>query len=190
MACRGAASGEGLGNAFLSHITAVDGILHVCRGFEVLVVACFGFQAPAVCARNAMMQQRTALQACLQHVIHADKQRECGLQDPDVVHTEDRVDPVEDLEIIHHELRLKDIERMEVSRCEPASCAVSTGRALPGWTRTQVMHGCPCKCDVVLNSLHADNCRRTWKASAKSGGGRRTRTRRSRSRSRRRFWLY
>ena len=32
---RGAASGEGLGNAFLSHIQAVDGIFHVCRGFEV-----------------------------------------------------------------------------------------------------------------------------------------------------------
>lgn len=64
---KGAASGEGLGNAFLSHITAVDGIFHVCRGFE----------------------------------------------DADVVHTEDRVDPVEDLEIIHHELRLKDIERMQ-----------------------------------------------------------------------------
>ena len=33
-ACRGAAEGEGLGNAFLSHIAAVDGIFHVCRGFE------------------------------------------------------------------------------------------------------------------------------------------------------------
>lgn len=33
-------------------------------------------------------------------------------QDADVVHTEDRVDPVADMEIIHHELRLKDIERM------------------------------------------------------------------------------
>ena len=32
--CRGAAEGEGLGNAFLSHIQAVDGIFHVCRGFE------------------------------------------------------------------------------------------------------------------------------------------------------------
>ncbi len=30
-----------------------------------------------------------------------------------MVHTEDRVDPVEDLEIIHHELRLKDIERVQ-----------------------------------------------------------------------------
>ena len=52
---RGAAEGEGLGNAFLSNIAAVDGIFHVCRAFE----------------------------------------------DPDVVHVEDRVDPVADLEIIH-----------------------------------------------------------------------------------------
>jgi obg-like ATPase 1 len=32
--CRGAAQGEGLGNAFLSNITAVDGIFHVLRTFE------------------------------------------------------------------------------------------------------------------------------------------------------------
>ena len=31
---RGASEGQGLGNAFLSHIKAVDGIYHVCRGFE------------------------------------------------------------------------------------------------------------------------------------------------------------
>lgn len=31
---RGAASGEGLGNAFLSHIASVDGIFHVCRAFD------------------------------------------------------------------------------------------------------------------------------------------------------------
>ena len=55
MPCRGAAAGEGLGNSFLSHIAAVDGIFHVCRAFE----------------------------------------------DVDVVHVEDRVDPVADLEIIH-----------------------------------------------------------------------------------------
>lgn len=55
MTCRGAAEGEGLGNAFLSHISEVDGIFHVCRGFE----------------------------------------------DADVVHVEDRVDPVADLDIIH-----------------------------------------------------------------------------------------
>lgn len=46
---KGAAQGEGLGNAFLSHIMAVDGIFHVCRAFD----------------------------------------------DADVVHVEDRVDPVE-----------------------------------------------------------------------------------------------
>lgn len=63
---KGAAQGEGLGNAFLSNISAVDGIFHVCRAFE----------------------------------------------DVDVVHVEDRVDPVEDLEIIHAELRAKDVERV------------------------------------------------------------------------------
>lgn len=63
---RGASTGEGLGNNFLSHIAAVDGIYHVCRTFE----------------------------------------------DPDVIHVEDRVDPIADLEIIHNELRLKDMERM------------------------------------------------------------------------------
>ena len=31
---KGAAEGAGLGNAFLSHIGAVDGIYHVCRAFE------------------------------------------------------------------------------------------------------------------------------------------------------------
>ncbi|KAG5458284.1 MAG: LOW QUALITY PROTEIN: P-loop containing nucleoside triphosphate hydrolase protein [Olpidium bornovanus] len=31
---KGAAEGEGLGNAFLSHIKAVDGIFHVCRAFD------------------------------------------------------------------------------------------------------------------------------------------------------------
>jgi obg-like ATPase 1 len=28
---KGASKGEGLGNAFLSHISSVDGIFHVCR---------------------------------------------------------------------------------------------------------------------------------------------------------------
>ena len=40
-----------------------------------------------------------------------------------MVHTEDRVDPVEDLEIIHHELRLKDIERMQVSYHLASCCS-------------------------------------------------------------------
>lgn len=63
---RGAAEGLGLGNAFLSHISSVDGIFHVTRAFD----------------------------------------------DPDVIHVEDRIDPVADLEIIHSELRAKDKERL------------------------------------------------------------------------------
>merc|ERR1712025_337702 len=31
---KGASKGEGLGNAFLSHIRGVDGIIHVMRAFE------------------------------------------------------------------------------------------------------------------------------------------------------------
>lgn len=31
---KGASEGAGLGNAFLSHISAVDAIFHVCRVFE------------------------------------------------------------------------------------------------------------------------------------------------------------
>jgi len=31
---RGASQGEGLGNAFLSHIQAVDGLFHVVRAFD------------------------------------------------------------------------------------------------------------------------------------------------------------
>lgn len=63
---KGASTGEGLGNAFLSHIKAVDGIIHVMRAFD----------------------------------------------DPDVIHVEDRIDPIEDIEIISTELRIKDLEFM------------------------------------------------------------------------------
>jgi len=63
----GAHKGEGLGNAFLSHISAVDGIIHVMRAFE----------------------------------------------DDDVIHAEDKVDPVRDINTICSELRLKDISVLE-----------------------------------------------------------------------------
>jgi len=68
---RGASKGEGLGNAFLSHIQGVDGIIHVMRAFE----------------------------------------------DDDIIHAEDKVDPVRDIETICNELRIKDISFME-SRVE------------------------------------------------------------------------
>lgn len=61
---RGASKGEGLGNAFLSHIKAVDGIVHVMRAFE----------------------------------------------DDDVIHAEDKVDPVRDIDTICSELRIKDLD--------------------------------------------------------------------------------
>uniref|UniRef100_A0A6U4L6P2 Obg-like ATPase 1 n=1 Tax=Hemiselmis andersenii TaxID=464988 RepID=A0A6U4L6P2_HEMAN len=61
---KGAAQGAGLGNAFLSHIRAIDGIIHVLRAFD----------------------------------------------DPDIIHVEDRVDPIGDIEIITSELREKDLE--------------------------------------------------------------------------------
>lgn len=32
---KGAAEGQGLGNAFLSHISACDAIFHLCRMFKV-----------------------------------------------------------------------------------------------------------------------------------------------------------
>lgn len=35
---RGAHAGEGLGNAFLSHIRAVDGIFHVLSMFLLLII--------------------------------------------------------------------------------------------------------------------------------------------------------
>lgn len=64
---KGAASGEGLGNQFLSHIREVDLILHVLRCFE----------------------------------------------DPNIIHTGDTIDPLEDYQIIISELMLKDLESVQ-----------------------------------------------------------------------------
>lgn len=64
---KGAASGEGLGNQFLSHIREVDLILHVLRCFE----------------------------------------------DPDILHSGETIDPMEDYHIIVAELILKDLDSIE-----------------------------------------------------------------------------
>ena len=69
---KGAADGAGLGNAFLSHIKATDGVIHCLRAFD----------------------------------------------DADVIHVEDRVDPVEDIEIITNELRVKDLEFMNNAKAK------------------------------------------------------------------------
>lgn len=63
---KGAASGEGLGNQFLSHIREVNLILHVLRCFE----------------------------------------------DPNILHSGETIDPLEDYEIILSELILKDLESL------------------------------------------------------------------------------
>lgn len=64
---KGAATGEGLGNQFLSHIREVDLILHVLRCFE----------------------------------------------DPNIIHSEQTIDPLSDYETIVAELMLKDLESIE-----------------------------------------------------------------------------
>lgn len=88
---KGASEGAGLGNAFLSNISAVDGIFHVCRAFD----------------------------------------------DADVVHVEDRINPIDDLEIIHGELRAKDIATV-TSRIEALEKLKNRGM-----TKVLLMPLCP-----------------------------------------------
>ncbi len=64
---KGAASGEGLGNKFLSHIREVDLILHILRCFE----------------------------------------------DPNIMHSGDTIDPVEDYDIVISELMLRDLDSVK-----------------------------------------------------------------------------
>lgn len=81
---KGAASGEGLGNQFLTHIREVDLILHVLRCFD-----------------NA-----------------------------DILHTNDKVDPLNDYEIIVSELMLKDIESVQ-KRLEKMGKLIKGAQAKP-----------------------------------------------------------
>lgn len=64
---KGASSGEGLGNKFLSHIREVDAICEVVRCFD----------------------------------------------DPNIIHVEDKIDPISDIEVIGVELILSDLEIIE-----------------------------------------------------------------------------
>ena len=64
---KGAHKGEGLGNAFLSHIREVDAIVYVLRAFE----------------------------------------------NPNIINTEENVDPLRDKETLDTELALKDLETVE-----------------------------------------------------------------------------
>jgi len=88
---KGASTGAGLGNAFLSHINAVDGIIHVMRAFE----------------------------------------------DDDVIHHDDKPNPVADIDMITSELRIKDISLMNSLReqhCrKKQGAATSSPAALKAW---------------------------------------------------------
>jgi len=88
---KGASTGAGLGNAFLSHINAVDGIIHVMRAFE----------------------------------------------DDDVIHHDDKPNPVADIEMITSELRLKDLSMLtgmrEAHMKKKTSCATKSPAALKAW---------------------------------------------------------
>lgn len=81
---KGAAEGQGLGNAFLSHISACDAIFHLCSEFKL-------FQYP--CIRSKYCELFLG-----------------AFDDDDVTHIEGEVNPVRDLDIIGEELRLKDVE--------------------------------------------------------------------------------
>ena len=74
---------QGLGNAFLSNISACDAIFHMTR-------ACV-----CVCMLHGTVRQRV--------------RGWCtgAFEDDDIIHVEGEVNPVRDLEIIHNELRLK-----------------------------------------------------------------------------------
>ncbi len=76
---KGAATGEGLGNKFLSHIREVDAITHVVRCFE----------------------------------------------NTDIVHVNNKIDPIDDIEVIDTELGLADLDTVEkaLNRAERAAKA-------------------------------------------------------------------
>lgn len=86
---KGAAEGAGLGNNFLSHISACDAIFHLLR--ELI--------KDGVCLKIEYLLQLSVLLG--------------AFEDEDVTHVEGEVNPVRDCEIISEELRLKDQEKLE-----------------------------------------------------------------------------
>ena len=69
---RNASQGEGLGNAFLSHIRAVDGIVHVARVFQVQAfpsfLFCCYFVSPCVCFCVCLKRYVVCTNMCLHAV--------------------------------------------------------------------------------------------------------------------------
>lgn len=126
---RGAAEGAGLGNAFLSHIQAVDGIFHVVRAFESEASINFSMQpyllsffAPHFRARAQFSQE--------------------------VVHVEDSVDPVRDLETIQNELCKKDLAFLDTAEAKEAKDVKCT----PGYKLSLVFTETVAKCRALLQA--------------------------------------
>lgn len=90
---KGASEGQGLGNAFLSHISACDAIFHLCSTLS--------YSIHLLIARNQFITD-------LLIMIYVAG----AFDDDDVTHVEGEVDPVRDLSIIAEELRLKDEENL------------------------------------------------------------------------------
>eukprot|EP00850_Spirogloea_muscicola_P013046 SM000087S23328 [mRNA] locus=s87:41996:46492:+ [translate_table: standard] len=135
---RGASAGQGLGNAFLSHIRAVDGIFHVCRipilafclqhllitpgdcmhsNGKALVIVVGRNSVVAALRRSRTLPTLGVLSSMIGKLELVDQQLlqllAGAFDDADVIHVDDVVDPIRDLETIHEELRLKDIEFMD-----------------------------------------------------------------------------
>lgn len=131
---KGASQGAGLGNEFLSHISEVDGIFHVCRAFKddeiehvegnprilctCLVHACMLWVPLVSClAWFPFSIFLSPLPSILQtyfysgRTSHVGSKMRCEISVSPV--SAGSVDPIRDLDIISQELRLKDIANLK-----------------------------------------------------------------------------
>ncbi|XP_026983878.1 obg-like ATPase 1 isoform X1 [Sagmatias obliquidens] len=108
---KGAHNGQGLGNAFLSHISACDGIFHLTRvhgpHFEN---HCSKFFENAQKSSLVFMNLPTSFVHTTWISSSSTVPGTCAFEDDDITHVEGSVDPIRDIEIIHEELQLKDEE--------------------------------------------------------------------------------
>ncbi|MGH0120381.1 UNVERIFIED_CONTAM: hypothetical protein FKN15_039184 [Acipenser sinensis] len=121
---KGAHAGQGLGNAFLSHISACDAIFHMTRAFEDEdIIHVEGSVDPVRDIEIIHEELRLKDEEFIMPIIDklekvavrgSDKKLKpeyvSAFEDEDIIHVEGSVDPVRDIEIIHEELRLKDEE--------------------------------------------------------------------------------
>ena len=103
---KGAHEGQGLGNAFLSHIRACDAIFQVLSKSSIaLDLSCCSAVLTSLLLYHMTHTLGTNTAVSLTFAGAFD--------DEEVIHVEGDVNPVRDLEIIHDELRLKDVDYIE-----------------------------------------------------------------------------